>query len=224
MSPSLNTMPAPSATAQLEFAVEEAACVAYAAAPTLRLRLRIDSLDGRPVHSLLLDVQVRIAARRRRYADSEKERLADLFGRPEQWGASVQSLLWTNTTRFVPAFDETARVDLPIACSYDFEVAANRYLAALEGGEVPLELLFGGSVFRRRDHGGLELSRLPLDREARFGLPVSVWRQTMDHYFPGSAWLRLRRDSFDRLAAYRARLSLPTWESVMERLLDEGGR
>lgn len=224
MESSLTTRPARPATAGLDFAVEEAACVPYAAAPALRLRLRIDSLDGRPVHSLLLDVQVRIAARRRRYADPEKERLAELFGRPEQWGSSVQSLLWTNTTLFVPGFRETAQVDLSIDCSYDFEVAANRYLAALEDGEVPLELLFGGSVFRTRGDGGLEITRLPLDSDARFGLPVSVWRETMDHYFPGSAWLRLRRDSFDRLAAYRARHSLPTWESVIDRLLEDAGR
>ena len=41
------------------------------------------------------------------------------------------------------------------------------------------------------------------DREAEYRLPVRVWRETMDHYFPGSAWLRLERDTFDRLYAYR---------------------
>lgn len=223
MATQVNALPARSAAADLDFAVDQAACVPYAAAPTLGLALRIESRDGRAVHSLLLDVQVRIAARRRRYGAGERERLAELFGRPEQWAASVQSLLWTNTTLFVPGFEQTARVNLPIPCSYDFEVAASRYLAALEDGEVPLQLLFGGTVFRTGTDGRLELSRLPLDREARFELPVSVWRETMDHHFPGAAWLRLRRSSFDRLAAYRAREALPTWDSVVERLLLEAG-
>ena len=63
------------------------------------------------------------------------------------------------------------------------------------------------------------------DREAEYALPVSVWRETMDRYFPGSAWLRLDRDTFDRLYAYRARHALPSWEHALDRLLDaEGGR
>jgi hypothetical protein len=43
----------------------------------------------------------------------------------------------------------------------------------------------------------------------------------MDHYFPHSAWLRLRKDAFDRLWAYRTRRALPTWEDTIEALLRE---
>ncbi len=41
----------------------------------------------------------------------------------------------------------------------------------------------------------------------------------MERYFPNSAWLRLRKDTFDRLYRYRVRASLPTWEDALERLL-----
>jgi hypothetical protein len=219
----LNTGAMPAAAPELDFAVEEAAAVPYAAAPTLRLSLRVQSGDPRPVHSLLLDVQVRIAARRRSYAEPERERLAELFGRPEQWASAVQSLLWTNATVFVPGFTGTARVDLPLACTYDFEVAAARYLDALDDGEVPLELLFSGTVFHAGEERRLRVARLPLDREASFRLPVSVWREAMDLHFPGAAWLRLSRDSFDRLARYRANNAMPTWEATVERLLEGAG-
>ena len=208
------------AVPELGFTVEEAAPIPYAAAPMLRLALRIERPDGRPVHAILLDVQVRIAARRRGYEAAERARLADLFGRPEQWATSVQSLLWTNATVHVPPFTGATRVDLPLACTYDFEVAATRYLDALDGGEVPLELLFSGTLLQPDVDGRLEVARLPLDREARFAMPVRVWRDAMDHYFPGAAWLRLERESFDRLAAYRAREALPTWEAAVDRLLE----
>ena len=48
----------------------------------------------------------------------------------------------------------------------------------------------------------------------------------MDHYFPGSAWLRLDRATFDRLVAFRADRALTSWEAVLDALLpaQEGGR
>lgn len=41
----------------------------------------------------------------------------------------------------------------------------------------------------------------------------------MEHYFPNSAWLRLRKDVFDQLYAYKAQQGLPTWEATLENLL-----
>jgi predicted alpha-1,6-mannanase (GH76 family) len=43
----------------------------------------------------------------------------------------------------------------------------------------------------------------------------------MEHYFPGTAWLRLDKDRFDRLAAYKSRHALARWEDVVDTLLDE---
>ena len=63
------------------------------------------------------------------------------------------------------------------------------------------------------------MARISWERDAEYGLPVSVWRETMDHYFPGAAWLRLSRDTFERLYAYRARNTMPTWEHALDSLL-----
>ncbi len=41
----------------------------------------------------------------------------------------------------------------------------------------------------------------------------------MDHYYPNSAWLRLRRDAFERLHAYKRSHGLATWEEAIESLL-----
>ena len=43
----------------------------------------------------------------------------------------------------------------------------------------------------------------------------------MDTAFPDIYWVRLQRETFDRLYAYRARRALPSWEETIEALLDE---
>lgn len=195
----------------------------FAATPRLRLRLRVSAGAGTRIDSLLLDAQVRIAPRRRSYSAGERELLRDLFGASEQWGSSLQTFLWENATVHVPGFDGDTVVDLPLTCTYDFEVTAARYLHALEDGAVPLELLFSGTVFGRGAGGRTRVLRIPLDREARFELPVALWRETVDHYFHGSPWLRLDRERFDRLYAYRSANALPSWEATVDRLLGEAG-
>jgi hypothetical protein len=203
--------------AELAFTVVDAARVEYAAVPTLRFALRIDSPE--PVRSILLDTQIQIAARRRAYDASAHDRLFELFGATADWGTTLRTLLWTRTTLVVPAFTGSTTVDVPVACSYDLEVAASRYLDALADGDVPLEFLFSGSVFAGGPGGALQVTRLSWDHEAEFRLPVAVWRETMERYFHGTAWLRLRKDAFDRLAAYKSRHALATWEDALDALL-----
>jgi hypothetical protein len=217
------TRPHPAAVAatvpELRFAVTGAAPVEHAAVPTLALDLRVESAGGHAIRSVLLDVQIMIAARRRPYDAVARERLFELFGAPEGWGTTLRTLLWTRTTRVVPPFEGSTVVDLPVSCTYDLEVAAARYLDALRDGEVPLELLFSGTVFHAGADGRLQAARIPWDCEAEYRLPVAVWRATMDRHFPGGAWLRLRRESFDRLAAYKARHALATWEDAVDALV-----
>ena len=192
----------------------------HAAAPTIRFRLGIRRADGGAIDSVSLQVQLRIAAERRRYEEDERERLAGLFGRPDQWSRSVRSLHWTNAATVVPAFVGSTEVELPVALTYDFEVAAAQYLHALGEGDAPVDLLFSGTVFYRDPAGRLQAAMIPWDREVRTRLPMVVWRAAMDAHFPDSAWLRLRRRDFDRLRAYRARHALPTWEHVVASLLE----
>jgi hypothetical protein len=203
---------------ELRFAVEDADRVEHAAVPTIAFALRIESGDDRPVQSVLLDVQVQIGARQRQYDEAARDRLFELFGPVEQWGTSLRTLLWTRATLVVPGFTGSTVAQLPIACSYDLEVAASRYFDALDDGEVPLEFLFSGTVF----YGApLQAARISWESEAGYRMPVSLWRETMDRYFRGTAWLRLPKDSFDRLTAHKSRHALATWEDVVDSLLPE---
>jgi hypothetical protein len=206
---------------ELAFSVAGAERVEYAAVPTLRFVLRIDA-GGEPIRSILLDTQIQIAARRRRYDEAAHDRLFELFGAVADWGTTLRTLLWTRTTLVVPPFEGTTEIDLPVVCTYDLEVAASRYLDALEDGEVPLEFLFSGSVFYSGDDGRLQTARLSWETDADYRMPVRVWKETMERYFRGTAWVRVRKESFDRLSAYKSRNALASWDDALDALLAEG--
>jgi hypothetical protein len=109
-----------------------------------------------------------------------------------------------------------------MTCTYDFEVAAAKYFEGLDGGEIPLLFLFSGTVFTP-GAAGFMVERVPWEKEAAFRLPVSVWREVMDLYFPNSAWIRLTRESRDALQRFKAERALPTWDDVVEVLLTGTG-
>jgi hypothetical protein len=208
-------------TPDLAFSVDEAGALTHAAAPTLQFALRIES--PRDIRSVSLSVEIRIAATRRAYDERAQERLVELFGQPEDWGRNLHALHWTTLSVVVPAFSGQTVVDLKVPCTYDLEVAGARYMNALEDGNVPLEFLFSGAVFYTGEDGRLQVGRIGWDKEAEFRLPVSAWRDAMDHHFPGAAWLRLERGSFDRLSAYKARHTHLTWEQTVDALLRGAG-
>jgi len=203
----------------LDFGIEGAEVLEFAAVPSILFKLRIENLGKEPISSVALSTQVRIAATQRHYEAAEQERLLEVFGETHRWGNTLRSLLWTHTTLQVPPFSGNTVVDMPVVCTYDFEVVAAKYFHALEGGEVPLEFLFSGTVFYAGEGGGLQIARISWEKEAQFRLPVRVWKEMMEHYFPNSAWIRLRKDAFDRLYDYKARRGLPTWEATVEALL-----
>jgi Family of unknown function (DUF6084) len=204
---------------QLGFAVESAEAVRYAAAPTIAFTLALES--DKPVRSLSLNTQIRIVPTKRGYDAGDEERLVELFGTPERWGETLRGFLWTNTTLVVPPFAVGTRVELTVPCTYDLDVAAAKYFHALRDGDVPLELLFSGTVFFLGDAALLRAAQISWESEADFRLPVRVWKEAIDNHFPGSAWLRVRRDVYDRLVAYKATRTLPTWEATFDDLLDE---
>lgn len=210
------------AAPQLDFSVDEVGVLEPSAVPTLRFAVRIEASEGVAIRSLALNVQLRIAATRRGYDEQAERRLYELFGAPEQWSRSLRSLHWTNVGLQVGPFSGTTIAELPVPCSYDLELTATRYFSALSDGEVPVELLFSGSLFYATD-GGLRVAPLPWDREAEARMPVEVWRRAIDRHFPGSAWLRLGRPSFEALHAYRARRALTSWEQTIDSLLREAG-
>ena len=206
----------------LEFSIDGVDVRPHAAVPTLAFDLEVDAGEA-SIRSLSLNVLVRIVATQRSYASDEQDRLFELFGAPRDWGRNLGSLVWTQTSFVIPPFEGVHRVELPVPCSYDFDVAAHKYLHALREGTIPLEFLFSGSVFYRGPGGALRTIRLSWDKDCRFDLPTQTWRELMDRYFPNSAWLRVRRDTFDRLLAFRASQGYPTWEAALEALLPDAG-
>jgi hypothetical protein len=204
----------------LTFAVRGVAAVQHAAVPTLEFEVAIGSGET-AVRSILLDLQIQIAARQRDYGEEADAGLEELFGTRERWGTTLRTLPWTRTTVVVPPFTAATTIHVGIPCTYDLEVAASRYFTALHDGEVPLEFLFSGSVFFAAANGLLQTTRIGWDQDADYRMPVKVWREMMDRHFAGSAWLRLRRDEFERLAAFKARHALRSWEETIAALLDD---
>jgi hypothetical protein len=207
----------------LEFECTGARPDLKAAAPTIALRLHITESTATPVHALALRSQVRIEPLRRRYDDSEAEAMRDLFGERARWGDTLKPFQLAFMNQVVPSFVGETEIDVALACSYDFEVAANKYLYALDSGEVPLLMLFSGTVFTAEGNG-FSVAPIPWEKETRFRLPVDVWKQTMQLHFPGTAWLRLGTEAFDALYRYRAGQELTSWDDAIERLLKEAGR
>jgi hypothetical protein len=192
----------------------------------LSFQLRLTESDGRPVHAVALRAQIRIEPKQRHYSAVEEERLEDLFGEPSRWGETLHPFLWAHVATTVPGFRGQTDVDLPMACTYDFEVAASKYLHSLEDGEVPVVLLFSGTVFTKATNAlaGFSAEPVPWNLEAHYRLPVQVWRDVMDRYFPNSGWLRLPRETIDNLQRFRTERALPTWEHAIEALLKEAGQ
>jgi hypothetical protein len=216
----LPVIPELGAIPELQFSIQGAEALTRAAVPTVALRLAVERTGGSPVRSATVAVRVDIAPARRAYDAETEARLVELFGEPDRWGTTLHGLGWARGTVLVGPFDDHTTVELPLPCSYDFEVAAAKYLHALRDGEIPLDLMFSGSVLY--DAGGrIQAAPIAWDREATYRLPVRVWRAAMDSAFPDSAWLRLQRDTFDRLYAYRARRALTSWEATIDALLAE---
>ena len=204
----------------LKFHVERAEVVPFAVAPQLALKLRVTNADAaEAIHTVALRCQIQIEATRRRYSAEEQRGLRDLFGEPERWGQTLRTLLWTHTSAVVPAFIASTEIDLPVPCTFDFNVATTKYFSGLSEGEIPLCLQFSGTVFYATGDGPLQVMLIPWDKEVRFKLPVQVWKELMDNYYPNSAWLCLRRDVFERLHRYKVERGIPTWEETLERVL-----
>ena len=205
----------------LSFQIEGAQAVSFAAAPLMGFQLRVTNTGAEPIHTIALRSQIQIEVTRRRYAAREQERLQDLFGEPSRWGQTLRNMLWTHASVIVPGFTGIANVELQVPCTFDFNVAAMKYFQGLEEGEIPLCFQFSGTVFYQGASGSLQVAPISWEKEAKFRLRVEAWKQMMDLYYPNCAWLCLGRDVFERLNEYKLRNGIPTWEQMLEGLLQE---
>jgi hypothetical protein len=192
----------------------------FAVYPSMTFGLHVSETSGQRVEAIALRCQIRIEPARRRYTDEEAERLSDLFGETQRWADTLKPLQFINVSIMVPGFSGSTDVDLPVPLTYDMEIGATRYFAGLDNGEVPLLLLFSGTVFSTAD-GRMSVTQVPWSKEAAYRLPISVWREAIDAHFPNAAWLRLSALTFDDLLAFKTAKGLPTWDATILALLSE---
>ena len=206
---------------ELNFTVQGATPDKYASAPTLHLVLAIHQRERPvPIQSISLQCQIRIETTRRHYDPHEQARLSDLFGEPSRWSQTLRSLLWTHASVVVPAFcGECCQINLPVPCSFDFNLAATKYFHGLDQGVVPLLLLYSGTVFYRDDQGALAMDLISWNEETRYALPVRVWKDMMDLYYPNQSWLCVNRQVFEALYDYKRQYGYPGFDEALLGLL-----
>lgn len=201
----------------LHFNIEQADVVQFAAAPTLAFKIRVANNSGEEIHTVALRAQIQIEAARRKYDAGEQAQLKDLFGEPDRWGQTLRNLLWTHASVVVPRFSGAVLADMLVPCTFDFNVAATKYFHGLASGDLPLCFQFSGTVFYQEEGECLQVAPISWAEETKYRLPVKVWKNLMDAYYPNAAWLALRRDAFEKLYQFKVRAGIPTWEEVIER-------
>ena len=167
----------------LRFQVESAE---VAPTPAMSLGLAIvNACAGERIQSIALTVQVQIEPARRRYSDAEGRALGDLFGERVRWSTTVRPLFWTTINAVVPGFTGNTRFDLQVPFTLDPNIGAAKYLRALEGGEVPITLLFSGRVIYGMG-GSIQMAPIPWSLETSCSIPVLPCRQVLDAPSSGS--------------------------------------
>lgn len=206
----------------LTFSVLGVAPEPYALTPLLMAQIGISCATADPVHAIALRCQLRIEPLRRGYTDREADGLTDLFGPRHRWSDTQHTFLWQHVTAMVPGFTGATTVALPLECTYDFEVAAAKYLHALRDGALPLQFLFSGTVFRTGTTG-LWVQQVSWDCEDRYDMPVAVWRDLMAAHYPDTGWIRLDHDTIAALAGYKSKRGLLGLDDAMRGLLESTG-
>lgn len=204
----------------LNFSVLGAEPVQYAAVPMIGFRLGVTSREPQEtIYTVALRCQIQLDVARRHYSAQEQASLKDLFGTPDRWGQTLKSMLWTHASVVVPQFTGSTEVQLQVPCTFDFNVAATKYFHGLSAGDLPLNFLFSGTTFYRDAEGAVQVAPISWDKESRFRLSLTVWREVMDLFYPNTAWMCLRRDVFERLYKLKVEQGITSWEQLLEELL-----
>jgi hypothetical protein len=204
-----------------EFHVLGASAPRYAAVPSLEFDVHVSEPVGRHVYTIALSVQIMIEPARRAYDAETRERLIELFGPPERWAVTTRSLLWHRADVLVPGFTGATTFRVPVPCSYDLELAAAKYFYSLPDGEVPLGFNFNGTIHYQAPDGRLQIALVPWSATTEFRLPIAIWRELIERYYPATAWVALRADTVEALQREKGRRGLPTVDACVAELLGE---
>lgn len=204
----------------LTFTIADVVAEPYSMTPQLTARIGIATDDDEPIQAIALRSQIRIEPLRRPYSDDEADGLLDLFGPRQRWVNTQRTFLWQHTTAMVQGFTGSTEVSMPLACTYDFEVAASKYLHALRGGSIPLLFLFSGTVFVQGEHG-FSVRQVSWECEAQHDMPVAVWTAMTRLHYPNTGWVRLSHDTVSALASYKSAHGMLDFEAAITTLLAE---
>jgi hypothetical protein len=202
----------------ISFAVLDVVPEPYTVSPVLTAQIGVAASGADPVHAIALRCQVRIEPSRRSYSDEEAAGLTDLFGPRERWASTQRTFLWQHCTAMVPGFTEKTSVALPLDCTYDFEVAAAKYLHALRDDVLPLQFLFSGTIFVTSERG-FSVQQVSWDCEDRYRMPVTVWRDLIAQHYPNTGWLRLSHETITELARYKSSRGMLDLDHAVTELL-----
>src|ERR1700709_1565506 len=138
---------------------------------------------------------------------------------PPWWGGSTPAPA-ASRAAMVQGFTGVTEVSMPLECTYDFEVAASKYLHALRDGAIPLLFLFSGTVFVQGERG-FSVRQVSWECEAQHEMPVSEWNDLIRTHYPNAGWVRLGHDTVSALAAYKSARGMLDFEDAITTLLAE---
>ena len=203
----------------LEFAVVGAEPIEHAATPGVRFHLHVTEPEGREVYAVALSTQIQIDPARRPHDEATRERLVELFGAPERWGATTHSFQWARIESLVPSFSESTAFIVEVPCTYDLEVTSAKYFDSLSDGDVPLSFHFNGTVLYRGTDDRLQVVLVPWSCTTQWRMPVDVWKRTIAAHYPGGGWIRLQKDTLEALGRRKAERGLHTFDDTVRDLL-----
>lgn len=202
------------------FTVLDVEPVAHALTPTLRFQLHVSDPDGREIYAIALSAQIQVDPARRSYDAETRERLIELFGEPERWGATTHSFQWAHVSSLVRGFTGATSFELEVPCTYDLEVAASKYFYSLPDGLVPLSFHFTGMVLYRDASASLRVTAVPWSCSSRWSMPVEAWKRAIADQYPGGGWVRLSTETLDALQRRKAQQGQHTFEACVAQLLE----
>jgi hypothetical protein len=203
----------------LEFTILGAEPIEHAASPGVRFHLLAGEPEGREVYAVALSTQIHIDPARRTYDDEARERLVELFGPRERWGATTHSFQWARIDTLVPSFSGSTPFTIEVPCTYDLEVASAKYFDGLQDGDVPLSFHFNGTVLYCGADDRLQVVLVPWSCTSRWSMPVEVWRRTIAAHYPGGGWSRLQRETLEALSRRKAERGLHSFDDTVRELL-----
>ena len=204
-----------------EFDIVGARADEYAASPTVIFSVRVREPSEREVYTIALSTRILVDPTGRGYDETARESLYDLFGPSETMAASMQSLVWGQVAVLLPSFTGELTFDVPIACTYDLEVASAKYFASLADGVAPLDFHFNGTIFYSGDSDRLQIVHVPWSCTARYRMPVATWRKAVAACFAQTGWIRIHEETLNRLRRRQAERGAPSFDAVVSDLLEE---